>query len=75
MSQEHSVNRPAPAHVPAAVQAPSLAQSKQPEPVAAMSSHPAQPNASGPADRIRGGCIPCPDGSICYIIPIPLCCC
>ncbi|KAI5899970.1 uncharacterized protein SCHCODRAFT_02606624 [Schizophyllum commune H4-8] len=25
--------------------------------------------------RQRGGCIPCPDGSICYIIPIPCCCC
>ncbi|KAJ8091762.1 hypothetical protein PM082_020997 [Marasmius tenuissimus] len=25
--------------------------------------------------RLRGGCIPCPDGSICYIIPIPCCCC
>ncbi|KAH8917359.1 hypothetical protein BT69DRAFT_1286740 [Atractiella rhizophila] len=22
--------------------------------------------------RLRGGCIPCPDGSVCYIIP---CCC
>jgi len=26
------------------------------------------------AKRLRGGCIPCPDGSICYIIPIPCCC-
>ncbi|PVF94339.1 hypothetical protein CPB86DRAFT_789178 [Serendipita vermifera] len=24
--------------------------------------------------RLRGGCIPCPDGSRCYIIPIPCCC-
>ncbi|KAJ7092920.1 hypothetical protein B0H15DRAFT_165163 [Mycena belliarum] len=29
----------------------------------------------GPARRIRGGCIPCPDGGCCYIIPIPCCCC
>ncbi|KAH0586699.1 hypothetical protein H2248_007915 [Termitomyces sp. 'cryptogamus'] len=26
------------------------------------------------ARRLRGGCIPCPDGSVCYIIPIPCCC-
>ncbi|KAJ7061349.1 hypothetical protein C8F01DRAFT_1139736 [Mycena amicta] len=25
-------------------------------------------------DRMRGGCIPCPDGGCCYIIPIPCCC-
>ncbi|EDR10471.1 uncharacterized protein LACBIDRAFT_316903 [Laccaria bicolor S238N-H82] len=24
--------------------------------------------------RLRGGCIPCPDGGCCYIIPIPCCC-
>ncbi|KIM87995.1 hypothetical protein PILCRDRAFT_814669 [Piloderma croceum F 1598] len=27
------------------------------------------------ARRLRGGCIPCPDGGCCYIIPIPCCCC
>ncbi|GBE85695.1 hypothetical protein SCP_0802170 [Sparassis crispa] len=27
------------------------------------------------AERVRGGCIPCPDGTVCYIIPIPCCCC
>lgn len=26
------------------------------------------------AKRLRGGCIPCPNGSVCYIIPIPCCC-
>ncbi|EPQ50308.1 hypothetical protein GLOTRDRAFT_141558 [Gloeophyllum trabeum ATCC 11539] len=26
------------------------------------------------AARLRGGCIPCPDGGCCYIIPIPCCC-
>lgn len=25
--------------------------------------------------RLDGGCVPCPDGSICYIIPLPCCCC
>ena len=62
MSQGHTLSRPAPAYVPAAPQpqAPALVQSKQPEPVAAMSSHLGQPRASGPAERIRGGCIPCP---------------
>ncbi|KAJ7153920.1 hypothetical protein C8R43DRAFT_1001514 [Mycena crocata] len=29
----------------------------------------------GDASRMRGGCIPCPDGGCCYIIPIPCCCC
>ncbi|KAI9513541.1 hypothetical protein F5148DRAFT_1156407 [Russula earlei] len=29
----------------------------------------------GKAERLRGGCIPCPDGSVCWIIPIPCCCC
>ncbi|KAH8829718.1 hypothetical protein DL96DRAFT_1599298 [Flagelloscypha sp. PMI_526] len=24
--------------------------------------------------RLRGGCIPCPNGSVCWIIPIPCCC-
>ncbi|KAJ7135096.1 hypothetical protein C8R46DRAFT_1139474 [Mycena filopes] len=28
----------------------------------------------GKAARLRGGCIPCPDGGCCYIIPIPCCC-
>ncbi|KAF8073320.1 hypothetical protein FPV67DRAFT_1477315 [Lyophyllum atratum] len=28
----------------------------------------------GVAKRLRGGCIPCPDGSRCWIIPIPCCC-
>ncbi|KAI0640485.1 hypothetical protein C8Q79DRAFT_996415 [Trametes meyenii] len=36
---------------------------------------PSPTNRTGPAQRIRGGCIPCPDGSICYIIPIPCFCC
>ncbi|KAI0336019.1 hypothetical protein GY45DRAFT_1316055 [Cubamyces sp. BRFM 1775] len=46
----------------------------QPSPVPAMSPTLAGRD-SGPAQRIRGGCIPCPDGSICYIIPIPCICC
>ncbi|KAH9983778.1 hypothetical protein BJV77DRAFT_1029759 [Russula vinacea] len=29
----------------------------------------------GKAERLRGGCVPCPDGSVCWIIPIPCCCC
>ncbi|KAI0686547.1 hypothetical protein C8Q76DRAFT_761443 [Earliella scabrosa] len=47
----------------------------QPAPVATMTASPALRTETGPAERIRGGCIPCPNGSICYIIPIPLCCC
>ncbi|OBZ66424.1 hypothetical protein A0H81_13693 [Grifola frondosa] len=31
--------------------------------------------ATSRAERIRGGCVPCPDGSICYIIPLPCFCC
>ncbi|KAH9890898.1 hypothetical protein C8Q73DRAFT_702074 [Cubamyces lactineus] len=46
----------------------------QPAPVPAMSPTLAG-QTSGPAQRLRGGCIPCPDGSICYIIPIPCICC
>ncbi|KAJ3827901.1 hypothetical protein F5880DRAFT_1091731 [Lentinula raphanica] len=25
-------------------------------------------------NRLRGGCIPCPDGGCCFIIPLPCCC-
>jgi len=35
----------------------------------------APPEKQGNAERLRGGCVPCPDGSICWIIPIPCCCC
>ncbi|KAH9077737.1 hypothetical protein EDB83DRAFT_2345565 [Lactarius deliciosus] len=29
---------------------------------------------NGKAERLRGGCIPCPDGSVCWIIPCCCCC-
>ncbi|VDC04325.1 unnamed protein product [Peniophora sp. CBMAI 1063] len=51
---------------------------KQPTQSVAMSARgpppPKQKNEQS-AERLRGGCVPCPDGSICWIIPIPCCCC
>ncbi|KAJ7616633.1 hypothetical protein FB45DRAFT_1008065 [Roridomyces roridus] len=48
---------------------------EQPSAAPAMSLAP-EGNASnstyGEAKRLRGGCIPCPDGGCCFIIP---CCC
>ncbi|KAF8604833.1 hypothetical protein BDV93DRAFT_522157 [Ceratobasidium sp. AG-I] len=32
------------------------------------------PPKEEPAERLRGGCIPLPNGGRCWIIPIPLCC-
>ncbi|KAG8690291.1 hypothetical protein FRC08_010576 [Ceratobasidium sp. 394] len=32
------------------------------------------PPTEEPAERLRGGCIPLPNGGRCWIIPIPLCC-
>ncbi|KAI8995310.1 hypothetical protein BD414DRAFT_237013 [Trametes punicea] len=50
--------------------------SSQPSAKPAMSPVPSKAGEpSGEAQRIRGGCVPCPDGSICYIIPIPCICC
>ncbi|KAL4242391.1 hypothetical protein ABKN59_011855 [Abortiporus biennis] len=49
--------------------------SAQPAPAPQMSLNPSSDNDQSKAERLRGGCIPCPDGSICYIIPIPCFCC
>ncbi|XP_006455451.1 hypothetical protein AGABI2DRAFT_194983 [Agaricus bisporus var. bisporus H97] len=32
-----------------------------------------QTEEEGSAARMRGGCIPCPGGGCCFIIPIPCC--
>ncbi|TCD69788.1 hypothetical protein EIP91_006325 [Steccherinum ochraceum] len=51
----------------------------QPSPTATMTasnnkdSDKARDGQEGPANRIRGGCIPCPDG-FCFCIPLPCCC-
>ncbi|KAG8787009.1 hypothetical protein FRC12_015993 [Ceratobasidium sp. 428] len=34
----------------------------------------APPSEDQQAERLRGGCIPLPNGGRCWIIPIPLCC-
>ncbi|KAJ6575569.1 hypothetical protein DFH09DRAFT_1311638 [Mycena vulgaris] len=47
---------------------------EQPARVPSMSLAPENTVTQGKAARIRGGCIPCPDGGCCYIIPIPCCC-
>ncbi|KAJ7282609.1 hypothetical protein C8J57DRAFT_1295831 [Mycena rebaudengoi] len=50
---------------------------EQPAPASGMSlvrGKPEEERKTGPAARLRGGCIPCPDGGCCYIIPIPCCC-
>ncbi|KAH8112411.1 hypothetical protein DFH11DRAFT_1607457 [Phellopilus nigrolimitatus] len=45
------------------------------QPTAATGMTTARGGESGQAAmRLRGGCIPCPDGGCCYIIPIPCCC-
>ncbi|KDR74840.1 hypothetical protein GALMADRAFT_249745 [Galerina marginata CBS 339.88] len=49
---------------------------KQPAPAQNMSVQtPQHPQGEGnqPAARLRGGCIPCPDGGCCFIIPCPCC--
>ncbi|EJF59703.1 hypothetical protein BD309DRAFT_966862 [Dichomitus squalens] len=75
MSEGSTIARPASAHLQPSRRTVSPIHSQQPAPVTAMSTHPDKSAAKfGHADRIRGGCIPCPDGSICYIIPIPCCC-
>ncbi|TBU22479.1 hypothetical protein BD311DRAFT_770347 [Dichomitus squalens] len=75
MSEGSTIARPASAHLQASGPTVSpIIHSQQPAPVTAMSTHPDKSTKFGHADRIRGGCVPCPDGSICYIIPIPCCC-
>ncbi|KAF7364371.1 hypothetical protein MSAN_01097600 [Mycena sanguinolenta] len=46
---------------------------EQPSPAPAMTTSRGTVS-EGEASRMRGGCIPCPDGGCCYIIPIPCCC-
>ncbi|ESK90980.1 hypothetical protein Moror_16378 [Moniliophthora roreri MCA 2997] len=51
--------------------------SNQPLPASGMVVRPDAPargeqTTDGPM-RLRGGCIPCPNGGCCYIIPIPCC--
>ncbi|KAL5514911.1 hypothetical protein ACEPAG_2227 [Sanghuangporus baumii] len=45
---------------------------KQPTPASTMTTAHGSESSQG-AMRLRGGCIPCPDGGCCYIIPIPCC--
>ncbi|KAI0349626.1 hypothetical protein OH77DRAFT_1375945, partial [Trametes cingulata] len=75
MSPDHSLSYPPAAHLSdQSATRPQPVQS-QPSPVPSMSTNPSKADKkSGGAERIRGGCIPCPDGSICYIIPIPCLC-
>ncbi|CAL1709420.1 unnamed protein product [Somion occarium] len=48
--------------------------SSQPKPAMGMTPQGGQNEETEKAERLRGGCIPCP-GGICWIIPIPCCCC
>ncbi|KAJ7758357.1 hypothetical protein B0H16DRAFT_650880 [Mycena metata] len=45
---------------------------EQPTPAPTMSTSREASVQEGKAARLRGGCIPCPDGGCCFIIP---CCC
>ncbi|KAI9057172.1 hypothetical protein FKP32DRAFT_1598647 [Trametes sanguinea] len=77
MSSPIELAYPPSAHV-ASSESPSTALPVRTQPSAVPAMSPVPGKASehrGPAQRIRGGCIPCPDGSICYIIPIPCICC
>ncbi|KAJ7870444.1 hypothetical protein B0H13DRAFT_2346844 [Mycena leptocephala] len=47
---------------------------EQPAPAPTMTTAREKIVTQGDAARLRGGCIPCPDGGCCYIIPIPCCC-
>ncbi|KAI0364378.1 hypothetical protein BV20DRAFT_974475 [Pilatotrama ljubarskyi] len=77
MSPTDAVSYPPAAHLAHADSASRpLPVQSQPSAIRAMSTDAAQAGEKdGRAERIRGGCIPCPNGSICYIIPIPCLCC
>ncbi|KAK7042682.1 hypothetical protein R3P38DRAFT_323319 [Favolaschia claudopus] len=47
--------------------------SEQPAPAPMMSAR-ERTVTEGNVERLRGGCIPCPDGGCCFIIPLPCCC-
>ncbi|KAJ7664855.1 hypothetical protein B0H17DRAFT_1091362 [Mycena rosella] len=64
----------APAFPPAAHTSPKALVTEQPAPAPAMSVGREITVTQGDAARIRGGCIPCPDGGCCFIIPLPCCC-
>ncbi|KAJ6513698.1 hypothetical protein C8R47DRAFT_1313816 [Mycena vitilis] len=63
-----------PASPPMAHTSPSRVVSQQPAPAPTMTTASDTKVTQGEAARLRGGCIPCPDGGCCYIIPIPCCC-
>ena len=72
-----SVAYPPTARAPIVDHTPVALVSAQPAPMAGMSMQPATVDAfesekreQTSAQRLRGGCIPCPDGSMCYIIPV-----
>ncbi|CAK5266327.1 unnamed protein product [Mycena citricolor] len=47
---------------------------EQPAPVPTMGLGALRTTDEGRSERLRGGCIPCPDGGCCFIIPLPCCC-
>ncbi|KAF9003402.1 hypothetical protein BDQ17DRAFT_1425358 [Cyathus striatus] len=49
---------------------------KQPRPTTGMVVSRSKPDdgQDANANRLRGGCVPCPDGGFCFCIPIPCCC-
>ncbi|KAJ7175055.1 hypothetical protein C8R43DRAFT_975821 [Mycena crocata] len=66
---------PAPAHTHTPLSKSTAAVvTEQPTPAPKMSVGREPTVMRGDAARLRGGCIPCPDGGCCYIIPIPCCC-
>ncbi|KAJ7594123.1 hypothetical protein C8J56DRAFT_926022 [Mycena floridula] len=68
------ISAPKPAHLPSSKADSVQIVDQQPGPSMTMKASVPSPTEQK-ASRLRGGCVPCPDGSICYIIPIPCCCC
>ncbi|KAJ7023594.1 hypothetical protein C8F04DRAFT_179810 [Mycena alexandri] len=61
-----------PQYPPPAHTSPRAPITEQPTPAPTMSTSRKISVEEGKAARLRGGCIPCPDGGCCFIIP---CCC
>ncbi|KAH6910799.1 hypothetical protein BKA70DRAFT_1271538 [Coprinopsis sp. MPI-PUGE-AT-0042] len=45
---------------------------EQPKPASPMTLSKAENDKQSP-QRLRGGCIPCPNGGCCFCIPLPCC--
>ncbi|KIM38834.1 hypothetical protein M413DRAFT_447535 [Hebeloma cylindrosporum] len=71
-SQDYFPSYPAPVH--SASLRKGAVTAEQPAPAQRMSIQDSQQRGKeGRAERPRGGCVPCPNGGCCFIIPLPCC--